>query len=568
MVLYSTVLTFICIPILAVLAARTYRLVVNYLRARKLGIPIVVLPFSWQDEWWVIVYPYLRRLRDVPGIGYIFLFSYHSWQQDQRYRAHRAYGDVFAIVSPNKTEIEVNDPVMAVELQTQYKTWIKPQPIYEIFDGFGPNVISVNGEDWQRHRRVVNPGFREQNNRLVWDESLRQARQMIEVVTGRSGARRTMLEVRNDCVLIAMHVLSAAGFGHIHDFDGGFREIPQGHKTSLAEALKFLLQNIIFCVVFKNLPVLRWMMPALSRQVTAMTNEFTQYMKEIVAYNRAITQGGGNSSGADIVSALVEADEAAKREQKMAVQGAGAKPMYLSDAELLGNLYLFNLAGFETTANALTYTIPFLAVNREIQDWAGEEVDAVLKGRDGEKLVYEEVFPLLVRCMAVMYETLRLWGPTPSLERWCVDQPHPLRVQGQEIMVPVETYVSVNLYAIHTDPRWWGNDSLKWKPQRWVVVDPATGKESIAHPPPGAAFLPWSVGPRVCPGKKFSQVEFVAVISTLLREYRLKPLIMEEKMTTEKQAASALMEVLSDSMNVITPKMRRPEDAGVVFVRR
>ncbi|KIW27557.1 uncharacterized protein PV07_07285 [Cladophialophora immunda] len=568
MALNSTVVTLVCIPLLAMLAARTYGLVVNYLQARKLGIPMVILPFSWHDDLWIIIYPWFRRLRDLPGIGHIFVFSYHSWAQDERYRPHQTYGDVFVIVAPTKNEIVVNDPVVAVELQTQYKSWIKPQPLYEIFESFGPNVISINGEDWQRHRRIVNPAFREQNNKLVWEESLRQARQMIEAVTNRVDASRTMLDVRNDCVLIAMHVLSAAGFGHMHDFDGGLGEIPQGHKTSLAESLKFLLQNILFSVLFKNMPTLRFMMPALYRQLTAMTNEFTQYMKEVIAYNRAITQGGGNSNGADIVSALVEADEAAKREQKTLAHGAGGKPMYLSDSELLGNLYIFNLAGFETTANALTYTIPFLATNREIQDWVGDEVDTVLKGRDAEKLDYEGVFPQLVRCLALMYETLRLWGPVPSTERWCVGQPHAIRVNGQEIMVPVETYVSLNLYAVHSDPRWWGDDSLKWNPRRWIVADPATGKESIAHPPPGAAFVPWSVGPRVCPGKKFSQVEFVAVISTLLREYRLKPLIMEGKMTTEEQASSALLEVLEDSMNVITPKMRRPEDAGVVFVRR
>ncbi|OAG34763.1 hypothetical protein AYO21_11064 [Fonsecaea monophora] len=563
-----TVVSFICIPLLALLVARAYGLLVNYLQVRKLGIPIVVIPFSWQDDFLILAYPYLRHLRHLPWIGHFFVLSYHSWAQDERYHPHQKYGDVFVVVSPKQNEIVVNDPGVAVDLQTQYKAWVKPQPLYELFNAFGPNVISVNGEDWQRHRRIVNPAFREQNNRLVWDESLSQARQMIEVVANRADSCRSMLDVRNDCVLIAMHVLSAAGFGHIHDFDGGFREIPKGHKTSLAESLKFLLQNILFAVLFKNARVFRWMMPALYRQVTAMTDEFIRYMKEIVAYNRAITQGGGSSSGADIVSALVEADEAAKREQKKAGHGAGAKPMYLSDTELLGNLYIFNLAGFETTANALTYTIPFLATNREIQDWAGEEVDAVLKKWEGRKLDYEEVFPQLVRCLALMYETLRLWGPVPATNRWCVGQPHSLRVKGQEIMVPVETYVTINLYAVHSDPRWWGGDSLKWNPRRWIVTDPATGVESLAHPPPGAAFVPWSVGPRVCPGKKFSQVEFVAVISTLLSKCRLKPLIMEGKMTTEEQASSALLQVLEDSMNIITPKMRRPEDAGVVFVQR
>ena len=347
----GTTLSIVLIPVLAFVAARTYALIINYLQARKLGIPIVVIPVSWQDALWIIVHPYTRRFRNVPKLHNIIKFGPHSWAQDERYLPHQEYGDVFAIVSPKTTEIIVNDPTVAVEVQSHYRKWLKPGPLYEIFDHFGPNVISLNGDDWQRHRRIVNPAFREQNNKLVWDESARQARQMIQVLMKQAkGAQQSMLEVRNDCVLIAMHVLSAAGFGHLHDFNGGFRDIPKGHSTSLAEALKFLLENILFSVLFKNVPVLRWIFPALYRKMTAMGKEFKLYMKELIAYNRAITQGGGSNKSADIIGALVEADEAAKRDQKATANGS-AKPNHLTDAELLGDLYIFNLAGFETTAN-------------------------------------------------------------------------------------------------------------------------------------------------------------------------------------------------------------------------
>ncbi|KAJ9604023.1 hypothetical protein H2200_011546 [Cladophialophora chaetospira] len=560
-----TILSFLLIPILAITAARIYALAVNYRKARKLGIPIVVVPVSWQDAFWVLAHPHLRRFRKVPGLRNIINFGHHSWAQDDRYRPHQEHGDIFAIVSPGTTEIAVNDPTLAVDVQSHWRTWQKPPPVYEIFDVFGPNVISLNGEDWQRHRRIANPAFREQNNKLVWDESSRQANQMVQVMMDRaSGAGRTMLQVRDDCVLIAMHVLSAAGFGHLHEFDGGFREIPKGHNTSLAEALKYLLQNIIFGIILKNIPVLRWVFPRSYQELTAMRNEFTQYMRELIAYNRAITQGGGSSKSADIVSALVEADEAAKRDHKAAAHGS--KPNHLTDAELLGDLFIFNLAGFETTANALTYTLPFLATNRSVQDWVGEEIDMVLKGQEPGKSDYEETFPSLVRCLALMYETLRLWGPVSQTNRWCVGEPCSLRIGDKEVEVPPETYVTLNVYAVHSDPRWWGKDNLEWKPQRWITTDPKTGKEMIAPPPTGTTFVPWSAGPRICPGKKFSQVEFVAVISTLLKEYRLEPMALEGK--TKEEAGAALIEVLEDSMNVITPKMRRPEDAGVVFVKR
>lgn len=76
--------------------------------------------------------------------------------------------------------------------------------------------------------------------------------------------------------------------------------------------------------------------------------------------------------------------------------------MHMTDDELYGNLYVFNLAGFETTANALTYTMPFLARNPEIQAWVGEEIDRVIKTGSQQEWSYEAAFPALVRCLAVM----------------------------------------------------------------------------------------------------------------------------------------------------------------------
>jgi cytochrome P450 len=383
-------------------ALRSVKLIANYWTARKFGLPIVVVPVSWEDTWWVVVWRKFAWIERIPVFGYWLPFSRHAWTQQSRYRPHEKYGDAFVVVSPNKVEVMVNEPVAGVELQAHYKSWVKPPPIYVLFEMFGPGVISVNGEDWQRHRKIVNPAFREQNNRLVWDEARKQAAQMLEVVAARpDGTTVTLLDVRNDCVLIAMHVLSAAGFGQAHDFDGGFRDVPPGHTRSLADTLMYLLSNLLWVLLCTRVSVVGYLRPGLYREVMEMCDEFRRYMKEIVAYHRATTQaGGGGHNTADIVSALVEADEAAKREETKAGLGLGAKPMHLTDDELMGNLFVFNLAGFETTANAMTYTIPFLAAHRDVQDWAGEEVDAIFGGRD--TLDYEEAFPQLVRVLAVM----------------------------------------------------------------------------------------------------------------------------------------------------------------------
>ncbi|KAK5458405.1 hypothetical protein LTS15_004486 [Exophiala xenobiotica] len=297
-----------------------------------------------------------------------------------------------------------------------------------------------------------------------------------------------MLDVRKDIVLIALHVLSGAGFGQIHDFS------PPGHIKSFSRCTGVLLMNMFRAVVFRNVRLPKFLMPTFIQDLKDTVEDFGLYLREIVAYNRATTQGGGGGQNADIVSALVEADEVAKREEMKPGLEARAKPKHLTDDEMYGNLFLFNLAGFETTSNALTYTFPFLAANNEVQDWVGEEIDSILQDKAVQDLDYETVFPSLVRCMAVM--------------RSPVVGPRLPRMEASEM-----------------DHARYGD----WK------------KETLAPPPPGAAYIPWAVGPRVCPGKKFSQVECVTVIAMLLRSYRLKPLVIEEKMKTEEQTKQALI---------------------------
>lgn len=169
----------------------------------------------------------------------------------------------------------------------------------------------------------------------------------------------------------------------------------------------------------------------------------------------------------------------------------------------------------------------------------------------------------------MQYETIRLWGPLPEIARVPAGDGQTLHVGDREIFVPKGTYVSTNFFGVHTDPRWWGSDSLEWKPERWIAKDSKTGLETIAPPPAGAVFLGWSTGPRVCPGKKFSQVEFVAVIATLLHRFRLEPLVMKEMgMRNSADATRALMDTVQKSQMVITTKMISPQTAGITLVRR
>ena len=71
------------------------------------------------------------------------------------------------------------------------------------------------------------------------------------------------------------------------------------------------------------------------------------------------------------------------------------------------------------------------------------------------------------------------------------------------------------------------------------------------------SYVPWASGARVRPGKKFSQVEFVAVLSRLLKGHRVRPVLMPGE--SESDAGKRLLNVVEDSEMEIAIKMKQPE---------
>lgn len=134
-------------------------------------------------------------------------------------------------------------------------------------------------------------------------------------------------------------------------------------------------------------------------------------------------------------------------------------------------------------------------------------------------------------------------------------------------MLPYHTYVLTNLIAMHTLPEYWGKDHLEWKPERWIDHHGPSREETIRDPPSGKdTFFPWSRGGRGCPGKKFSQVEFVAIVSVLCRQYRIE--VVPKQGETPEQARMRCRAVIEDSQTEITLRMNDPWSVNLRFVER
>ncbi|KAF4963377.1 hypothetical protein F66182_18128 [Fusarium sp. NRRL 66182] len=102
---------------------------------------------------------------------------------------------------------------------------------------------------------------------------------------------------------------------------------------------------------------------------------------------------------------------------------------------------------------------------------------------------------------------------------------------------------------MHCDTSIWGADAAEFNPKRWF-----DGNNQLIKPPKDT-FLPWSSGPRVCPGMKMSQVEFVATMATLFRHARCEvlPLTIEEK---PEEGRKRLVDMMEDSISKLTLQVK------------
>ena len=540
----------------------------NYQRARLIGLPIIITPVNVMNPLWVLTQPYfVPLLKRLPfNLGNFVHYSTMGWFFFAKHALHDRLGDAFTIVGPAENQIVVANAEAVVDIATRRKDFQKSEAMYKPLEVFGPNLDTVEGDTWQRHRRITTPPFNERNSGLVWRESLAQARDMLQSWISASSSSSSVggggiTSTDSDTMTLALHVLTAAGFGKSYSFASGLSSKPAaGHSMTYKDALKVILRNILITIVISSATFPAWLLPRKVLNVSEAIANFKAYMTEMVEEERVAIANGEDDKD-NLMSVLVRAAELSKADEK----GRNS----LTDEEIFGNLFIYNLAGHETTANTLAYAVALMSTDRTVQDWIGEEIDAVFAPDENvEEWQYEQAFPQLKRCLALMYETLRLYGPVLFIPKYTNDASQTVVINENEYTIPAKTYVFINSMAMHSMPRYWGPDSMVWRPNRWITSAQGTEgleSEEFFQPLPGS-YVPWAHGPRVCPGKKFSQVEFTAVIACLLRRHRVEPVRLDGE--SRANAAERILRTVEDSDLEVTLKMKHPERIKLKWMER
>lgn len=172
--------------------------------------------------------------------------------------------------------------------------------------------------------------------------------------------------------------------------------IPKGYSMSYGESFDWLLDNVLPLLIVPKF-LMRWG-PRSLQKTEKSYNDVGKYIKELIRRERdssvasSSIQQPATRGKQNLLSALVRGSDSEESKKQ------------LSEDDVIGNIFVFAVAGLETSAGTLRYALLCLALHQSEQDWLHNDTKHSLEGEseDPREWDYTTVFPKLVACMCVI----------------------------------------------------------------------------------------------------------------------------------------------------------------------
>ncbi|MFI8264270.1 cytochrome P450 [Streptomyces sp. NPDC085665] len=342
----------------------------------------------------------------------------------------------------------------------------------EVRDSFGNGLLTSQDEDYLRQRRLVQPLF---TKRRVDGYAGAVAAETRAVVAGWEQAPGAVVDVGEEMMRLALRAVARILFGT--DVEATVDVVDRCFPV----ITEYVLRRGYSPANFPR----SWPTPGNKRAAAAM-DELYAACDAIIAARRA----GGTAAGEDLLSLLATASSTDDGE--------------FDAAELRDQVLIFLLAGHETTATSLAFSLHLLARHPEQQARARAEISRVLGDRTPQAADLDRL-PYLTQ---VLKEAMRLYPAAPVIGRSAVAA---AEVGG--LTIPAGADVIVAPWVTHRDPRHWP-DPDRFDPDRFTPEAEA-GR-------PRYAWFPFGGGPRACIGQHFSMLESVIALAMILRAYEFE----------------------------------------------
>jgi cytochrome P450 len=342
----------------------------------------------------------------------------------------------------------------------------------------GDGLFISDGPVWAQRRKIVTP--------IVHASRVSGfAPIMVDTILARRDAWRARgtgarIDVLSEMADLTAEVICRTIFG---------QELGQEYATEVVGAFTEYQRYIDQIDVFSLLDLPAWLPRFRGRTVQRSVRRIMSVLDEIIARHEESKRAGNVS----VIGGLLEARDDAGRP--------------LGHEAIRNEAAVIFMAGHETTANTLAWAWYLISQSPRVANRLRAEVDAVLTGgtpgfADVARLPYTR---------AIIEETLRLYPPVPILAR---EATAPLTLGG--IAVEKGALVLVVPWLLQRRAELWP-DPDNFRPERHLEVSGTGGKPYSKY-----SYVPFSIGPRICPGLAFGMTESILGLAILARDFALE----------------------------------------------
>jgi len=330
----------------------------------------------------------------------------------------------------------------------------------------GESLVTTDGDDWLWRRRLLKPLFSAKHLANLVEIMVHKADEDNERLV-RAARRSTPLEINTEMMRITRRIILATLFS---------TDIDAREADALSESVLVTFQRLQKRMFLSFVP------PRLIPGDRAFRSALAHIDRTVmgVIHRRRASDTKHN----DLLSLLL--------------------PIGLTDQQLRDELVTFFLAGYETTASAMTWTMYLLDRHPDVEVKVRNELTRVV----GSRLPTAADLQDLVVTKRVFQEAMRIYPPAWLIPRTAKEDDE---VDGFQI--PKGTNVIMSPYVMHHDPNYWPDPSV-FNPDRF-------SPERIAERP-RYAYIPFGGGPRQCIGTMFTFLEAQVILAILFRRLRFR----------------------------------------------
>ena len=392
-----------------------------------------------------------------------------------------------------------DETALRIESQRPYKV-ARTRMVNAAVKSIGADgVFTAEGNVWKKDRRLVGPSLNRKN--------VRDYLASVKQVSGRLVAK--LDSICDDTVNIGNHILaSTVDIISLVAFDKDVDCVSNG-RSEMGEDLKraFLgsQTRILSPFSFWKIPIIGQYLDGAGWAIKRLENEFSRLARE-----------GDNSPDISEAKTFLA--------KIISYNKGGSGDNAMSHKRLTGNLMTMFAAGSETTHVTMCSALHTIAIDETgLQEELAAEALAL---GDLEAAGLDEITDGLPRLRSLIYETLRIQGPTPFLG---VENTEPLELVPGTVLPPHTNFFVPWRYISTLD----NADPSRLTPlgpnntpraafdaRRWLTETPAEGLV-VNRPSHKTGFRPFGEGMRVCPGRELAELEMLVVLSSILRKFEI-----------------------------------------------